>query len=62
MRIKMKMKLNEPVLGLAGFHIRKLQVHGGDQSPPPHCGIASLAQVSTMGLCPLQIDVKFDIN
>ena len=24
-----------PVLGLAGCHVRKLQVHGGDQSPLP---------------------------
>ena len=25
----------------------------------PHCGIASLAQVSTMGLCPLHYDTSF---
>ena len=45
-----------PVLGLAGCHGRKMENCRYTEVINlrfPHCGIASLAQVSTMGLCPL---------
>jgi len=46
-----------PVLGLAGCLDDKLENCRYTEVINlrfPHCGIASLAQVSTMGLCPLQ--------
>ena len=48
-----------PVLGLAGCHGRKMENCRYTEVINlrfPHCGIASLAQVSTMGLCPLLLN------
>ena len=52
-------KTHFPVLGLAGCHWRKMENCRYTEVINlrfPHCGIASLAQVSTMGLCPLLLN------